>query len=77
MNFYETVLCACKRSGITITSLTQQLGISKANIRNWKDGVIPKFSVRLRIAQITGISLRDILTPEEFNSYNSMSKEQL
>lgn len=45
MDFYGKVLEICKNNDISITALTQELGISKANIRNWKNGVVPKFSM--------------------------------
>lgn len=72
MNFYERIISACDSSGITITQLTQEIGVSKSNIRNWKDGVIPKFSVRLKIAKITNRPIEDFLTTDEIEIYKTV-----
>ena len=72
MNFYEKVLDACISSGMTITKLTEKLSISKGNIRNWKNGVIPKLSVRLKIAKITNRPIEDFLTADEIEIYKTV-----
>lgn len=75
MDFYNKIQAACREQKMSITELTEKLGISKSNIRNWKNGVLPKFQIRLKIAELTEIPLHDILTPEELAIYKSVRKE--
>ena len=75
MDFYNKIKEACARKEMSITELTEKLGISKANIKNWKKGVLPKFSIRLKIAELTEMPIQDILTPDELATYISVKKE--
>lgn len=74
MDFYGKVLEICKNNDISVTALTQELGISKANIRNWKNGVVPKFSIRLKIAKIAHIPVEEVLTPDEIKTYETIQE---
>ena len=72
-----TKLCqiyAIKRN-ITLCSLLSQLEMSKANIRNWRNGVIPKISVRQKIAEITDTPVENLLTNEEKSVVNEILKK--
>ena len=63
--FYKQLDAVCKRQGTSVTAVLIALNISKGNIRNWKNGTIPKYETRLKIANHLGISVEDLLTPEE------------
>lgn len=39
MDFYKIVSDICDKRNITLCSLLSQLEMSKANIRNWRNGV--------------------------------------
>ena len=64
MDFYKIVSDICDKRNITLCSLLSQLEMSKANIRNWRNGVIPKISVRQKIAEITDTPVENLLTNE-------------
>lgn len=70
MNFYEKVCNVCNEKSISLTSLLHQLNMSKANIRNWKNGVVPKISVRTKIAEITDTPVKFWLTDDEIKAFN-------
>lgn len=76
MNFYKNVLSACKKRDISITELTRQLEISKGNISNWRNGILPKLVLRLKISKILGIPIQDILTPEEIADYYTVERSE-
>ena len=50
------------------------MNMSKGNIRNWKNGVLPKLSVRKQIADILCVPMEDFLTDEEVEILSSIKK---
>lgn len=75
MDFYKIVSDICDKRNITLCSLLSQLKMSKANIRNWRNGVIPKISVRQKIAKITDTPIENLLTNEERSVVNEILKK--
>lgn len=75
MNFYETICEICEEKQITLTSLLSKLDMSKANIRNWKNGVIPKIAVRTKIAEITKTPIKKLLTLDELKAFDSINSK--
>lgn len=75
MDFYKIVSDICDKRNITLCSLLSQLEMSKANIRNWRNGVIPKISVRQKIAEITDTPVENLLTNVEKSVVNEILKK--
>ena len=76
MNFYENVCVNCRNKGITLSALLLQMNMSKSNIRNWKNGVLPKLSVRKQIADILCVPMENFLTDEEVEILSSIKNEK-
>lgn len=68
MNFYEKVCAACSNKNMSLSNLLLQMNMSKSNIRNWKNGVVPKIAVRTQIAKITEAPIEEFLTTEEIEA---------
>jgi len=54
--FYQMVEIQCARKGISITKLTQLLGLSSSVITGWKKGAVPRMSTVKMIADFFRIS---------------------
>ena len=54
---------------------TKLCQIYAINIRNWRNGVIPKISVRQKIAEITDTPVENLLTNEEKSVVNEILKK--
>ena len=76
MNFYEKIYAICQNKGIALSALLLQMNMSKSNIRNWKNGVLPKLSVRKQIADILCVPMEDFLTDEEVKIFSSIKMEK-
>lgn len=63
--FYEQLDKICKEQQTSVTSVLNAIGASKGNIRNWKNGSVPKYELRLKISNYLGISIDKLLTDEE------------
>lgn len=77
MNFYENVCANCRNKGITLSALLLQMNMSKSNIRNWKNGVVPKLSVRKQIADILCVPMENFLTDEEMKVFSSIKIKEV
>lgn len=68
--FYDQLDEVCKRNGTTVSAVLISIGCSKGNIRNWKNGGIPKYETRLKIANHLGVGIDELLTDEELKERN-------
>ncbi len=59
--FYERLYNECKISGITVTKLTLELGLSSSNATAWKNGRIPKTEVLQKIADYFDVTVDYLL----------------
>lgn len=65
--FFEQVKKACEMRGISVTALTIQLGISKSNVTNWKNGTMPNGDVIISISDCLRVSTDFLLKGGEHN----------
>ena len=72
--FYDKLESLCKEKNTTITAVVVALGLSKGNIRNWKNGSVPKYDTRLKIANYLEVSIDELLTPEELETRETLQK---
>ena len=72
--FYDQLEKICKEKGMSITPMVVDLGLSKGNIRNWKNGTLPKFETRLKIAEYLNIPIEKLMTEQELASRQESSK---
>lgn len=63
--FYEQFEKVCKNKNTTVSAVLVALGMSKGCIRNWKNGVNPKYETKLKIANYLGVSYNDLLSEKE------------
>lgn len=75
MNFYNTVCDICNKRNMSLSALLKDLGMSKANIRNWRNGVTPKISIRQRIAELTDTPIETLLTTDEKAAFRQLTNE--
>ena len=48
---YDAFKQRCKEKGYSASSLVTELGISKSNITNWKNGGNPSYDILIKMAQ--------------------------
>lgn len=63
--FFEILKDLCSERGTTITGLTAELGISRSNVTNWKNGSVPKSDIIGKIANYFNVSADYILGNEQ------------
>ncbi len=69
--FYSIFSKLCKQKGISETAALQEIGLSSGNLKNWKDGRIPKTDVLNKVASYFGVSMDYLLGKSEVrNSVN-------
>ncbi len=54
--FYEQLIKLCKKTGISPSTLTEQLGYSKGSFSNWKKGATPSGDIIVRFAKHFNVS---------------------
>lgn len=62
---YDAFKTRCKEKGYSASSLVTELGISKSNITNWKNGGNPSYDVLIKIAQTLECSVGYLLGTED------------
>jgi len=72
--FYDQLEKICKEKGVSITPMVVELGLSKGNIRNWKNGTLPKYETRLKIAEYLKIPIEKLMTEQELESRQESSQ---
>lgn len=65
--FFDQLTKACKMRNITVTSLTQQLKISKSNVTHWKNGTFPNSEVVVRISEYLRVPTDFLLKDDKEN----------
>ncbi|MDE6780601.1 MAG: helix-turn-helix domain-containing protein [Ruminococcus sp.] len=65
--FFDQLTKACHMRNITVTSLTQQLKISKSNVTHWKNGTFPNSEVVIRISEFLGVPTDFLLKGDKEN----------
>ena len=65
--FYQRLHEICKSRGTTVTRMVKDLGLSTANLSNWKNGRIPKTEVAFKIANYLNVSVDYLMEQEQKN----------
>lgn len=68
--FYQRLHKICKNKGITVTKMVKDLGLSSANMSNWKNGRLPKTEIAFKIANYLDISVYELMGEEEQETKN-------
>ena len=71
--FYDRLDYICKEKNTTITAVVVAIGLSKGNIKNWKNGSIPKYETRLKIAKHLDIPIEKLMTEREIDEKNKLN----
>ncbi|MDE5557719.1 MAG: helix-turn-helix domain-containing protein [Ruminococcus sp.] len=62
---YDAFKSKCKEKGYSASSLVTELGISKSNITNWKNGGNPSYDILIKMAQTLECSVGYLLGTED------------
>lgn len=62
---YDAFKQKCKEKGYSASSLVTELGISKSNITNWKNGGNPSYEILIKMAQTLECSVGYLLGTED------------
>lgn len=62
--FYENLQRLCKLNGISITTLTQELGLSSSNVSGWKSGAQPQSKTLKKIAEYFHVTVDQLINGE-------------
>ena len=62
---FEAFKTRCKEKGYSASSLVTELGISKSNITNWKNGGNPSYEILIKMAQTLECSVGYLLGTED------------
>lgn len=63
--FYDQLQPICKQKGTSVSAVLDGIGMSRANVTRWKEGVNPRFEVKLKIANYLGINVNELLSDSE------------
>lgn len=63
--FYEKLHEICKAKGVTVTRMVKEIGLSSANLSNWKNGRLPKTEIAFKIANYLDVSIYDLMGENE------------
>lgn len=66
--FYQRLHTICKNKGTTVTAMVKELGLSTANLSNWKNGRLPKTEIAFRIANYLGVSVYELMGEDKKNT---------
>ena len=73
--FFDLLDSICKENGTTVTAVLVAVGLSKGSIRNWKNGVLPKYQTRLKIANYLGVPVERLMTEQEIEEEKKALEE--
>lgn len=73
--FYERLDYICKKRGTTVTGVAKELKISTSNVTNWKNGVIPKGEIIIRLSELLNVSCDYLLLGKETIPESTMIEE--
>lgn len=73
--FFDKLEKLCKEKNTTVTTVIVALGISKGNIRNWRNGTVPKYSTRLKLAEYLGAPADYFLTDDEIKQRQKFKED--
>ena len=59
--FYQRLHRICKEKGTTVTKMVKEIGLSSANLSNWKNGRLPKTEIAFKIANYLDVSIYDLM----------------
>ena len=59
--FYQRLHEICKSKGTTVTKMVKELGLSSANMSNWKKGRLPKTEIAFKIANYLDVTVYDLM----------------
>ena len=59
--FYDIIVHLCKERGIYVTQLASDIGVSKSNVTNWKNGSVPRRDKVRKIADYFGVTVDYLL----------------
>lgn len=53
--FFDKLQAVCDEKGIAMSALLDQVNMSRGNIARWRDGLTPKPSTQIKLAEALGI----------------------
>ena len=59
--FYQRLHEICKAKGVSVTKMVKDIGLSSANMSNWKNGRVPKTEIAFKIADYLDVSVYELL----------------
>lgn len=74
--FYQRLHKICKEKGTSVTRVVREIGLSSANLTNWKNGRLPKTEIAFKIAAHLGVSIYDLMGETEQKEKPSLENEE-
>ena len=53
--FFDKLQAVCDEKGIAMSALLDQVNMSRGNIARWRDGLTPKPSTQIKLAEALGV----------------------
>lgn len=78
--FYDRFINACNKKNQSPSSVALDIGASKSNVTNWKNGASPSADIIIRAAMYLGVTsdyllgLSDYMTPDEENTLGHLTE---
>lgn len=63
--FYQRLHEICEKRKTTVTKMVKELGLSTANLSNWKNGRLPKTEIAFKIASYLNVSVYELMGEEQ------------
>lgn len=74
--FYQRLHEICKNKGTTVTKMVKELGLSSANMSNWKNGRLPKTEIAFKIASYLNVSVYELMGEEQETKNPSTPRDE-
>jgi transcriptional regulator with XRE-family HTH domain len=65
--FYDNVIALCAREKVSPSAVAEACGVSRASVTKWKNGSIPRDTVRRAIADYFGVTVLELETSGAFS----------
>ena len=77
MDFFENVMKVSVAQGITPTDICNALNINKSAFTHWRNGMLPRAEVCVKLAQYLGVSVDYLLTGDKISNELSPQEKKL
>lgn len=73
--FYDNVIALCARDKVSPSAVAEACGVSRASVTKWKNGSLPRDTVRRAIADYFGVTVLELETSGAFSAADGLPEK--